>query len=74
MTSFVVRAALLAGLGMVALTIPAGAASPASGITGTDIRPAKASMQFAQRSEERGGNFKKKMKHKKHKKMKEHKM
>lgn len=69
MSSFVVRAALLAGLGMVALTVPAGAASTASGITGTDVRPAKSTMQFAQRPEDsKGGAFKKKKK-KKSKKM-----
>jgi hypothetical protein len=69
MTSFVVRAALIAGLGMVALTLPAGAAPSAPGVTGTDIGTAKdTSMQVAQRSEERGGNFKKKKK-KKAKKM-----
>jgi hypothetical protein len=65
MTSFVVRAALLAGLGMVALTVPAGAASTASGITGSDVRTAQDTMQVAQRSEERGGSFKKKSKKKK---------
>jgi hypothetical protein len=65
MTSFVVRAALIAGLGMVALTLPAGAAPSAPGATGTDIRSAKDTMQVAQRSEERGGNFKKKSKKKK---------
>ena len=66
MKSFVVRAALLAGLGMVALTVPAGAAPSAPGVTGTDIRTAKStSMQVAQRDESRGGNFKKKKKKKK---------
>jgi hypothetical protein len=69
MTSFVVRAALLAGLGMVALTLPAGAAPSAPGVTGTDVRTAKDTMQLAQRSEERGGNFKKKSKKKNAKKM-----
>ena len=68
MTSFVVRAALLAGLGMVALTLPAGAAPSAPGVAGTDIRAKDTSMQLAQRSEERGGNFKKKKAKKKKKK------
>ena len=68
MTSFAVRAALLAGLGMVALTLPAGAAPSAPGVAGTDIRTTKdTSMQLAQRSEERGGNIKGKSKKKKKK-------
>jgi hypothetical protein len=50
---------------MVALTVPAGAASTASGITGSDVRTAQDTMQVAQRSEERGGSFKKKSKKKK---------
>ena len=60
MTSFV-RIALLTGVGMVALALPAGAAPSAPGVTGSEIRTVKdTSMQLAQRSEERGGNFKKK--------------
>jgi hypothetical protein len=69
------RIALLAGLGMVAMTLPAAAAPVAT--DSTDVRAAKpAYMQLAQMnstraaSEARGGDFKKaKKKAKKKKKM-----
>jgi hypothetical protein len=64
------RIALLAGLGMVALTLPAAAAPVTT--DGTDVRAAKpAYMQLAQMnatraaSEARGGDFKKAKKSKK---------
>jgi hypothetical protein len=72
MTLFPVRAALLAGLGMVALTLPAAAAPVTS--DSTDVRAAKpALMQLAQNatraaSEARGGDFKGKKKKAKKKK------
>jgi hypothetical protein len=65
------RGALLAGLGIAALTLPVAAAPSASGTSataGADVRPvASTTMQFAQRSEERGGSFKSKAKKKKKK-------
>jgi hypothetical protein len=72
-----IRVALLAGLGIAALTLPVAAAPSTSGTSvtgGSDARSVTAtSMQFAQRSEERGGSFKKSKK-KKMKKMKKKKM
>jgi hypothetical protein len=64
--------ALLAGLGMLAMTLPAAAAPAASG--GTDVRTAKPDLlQVAQNrtrqiAEERGGLYKKKAKKPKKKK------
>jgi hypothetical protein len=68
------RIALLAGLGMVAMTLPAAAAPVAT--DSTDVRAAKpAYMQLAQNqsraaAEARGGDFKKAKKAKKKKKKK----
>jgi hypothetical protein len=65
------RIALLAGLGIIAMTLPAAAALAVS--DGTDVRTAKPDlMQLAQNrtrqiSEERGGDFKKAKKPKKKK-------
>jgi hypothetical protein len=66
------RVALLAGLGLLAMTLPAAAAPTASG--STDVRTAKPDlMQLAQNrtraiSEARGGDYKKKAKKSKKKK------
>jgi hypothetical protein len=74
MKSLALRAALLAGIGMVALTVPAAAATAVSDVTATQTRSADpTAIQLAQAnatraaSEARGGDYKAKKPKKKKK-------
>ena len=57
MMSISLRIALLAGLGVAAMTLPASAASITSGETGARTIKTTTSVELAQRREERDGNF-----------------
>lgn len=69
--SFTIRAALLAGLGLAALTLPVAAAPSVSDSTAPVSKSTAASplMQVAQRSEARGGDFRSRKKMKRSKVM-----
>ncbi len=74
--SFTIRAALLAGLGLAALTLPVAAAPSVSDSTAPISTSTAAAplMQVAQRSEERGGDFRSRKKMKKSKMMRSRSM